>query len=88
MNRFAQWGNALYTGHKSYPFVQRWKTWFAAAAILLLVAGGLTLMRGGFNLGIEFRGGSEFVVSSVQNTDVAAGEQAVRDVLSPVSACI
>lgn len=82
MNRFAQWGNALYTGHKSYPFVQRWKAWFAAAAILLLLAGGLTLMRGGFNLGIEFRGGSEFVVSSVENTDVAAGENAVKDVVA------
>lgn len=82
MNRFAQWGNALYTGHTSYPFVQRWKTWFVAAAVLLLVVGGLTLMRGGFNLGIEFRGGSEFVVSSVQDTDVAAGEDAVRQVVS------
>ncbi|MDO5633612.1 MAG: protein translocase subunit SecF [Micrococcus sp.] len=80
MKRFAQWGNALYTGRTSYPFVQRWKLWFAIAAGLLVIFGALTFARGGFNLGIEFRGGSEFTVSAVQNTDVAAGEQAVADV--------
>ena len=60
MSRLATWGNELYTGKTSYPFVQKWKTWFATAIILLLVAGGITALRGGFNLGIEFRGGSEF----------------------------
>ncbi|MDY6055486.1 protein translocase subunit SecF [Micrococcus sp.] len=82
MNRFADWGNALYSGEKSYPFVSRWRTWFALAAVLLVLAGGLTALRGGFNLGIEFRGGSEFTVSDVAETDVAAGERAVADVVS------
>ncbi len=88
MRRFAQWGNALYTGAKSYPFVPKWRTWFAVAAALLLLAGGLTALRGGFNLGIEFRGGSEFTVSDTQNTDVAAGEQAVADVMPEAQATV
>lgn len=77
MTSLAQWGNELYTGKRSYPFIQKWKLWFAIAAILLVISGGLTAMRGGFNLGIEFRGGSEFTVSGVQNTDIAIGENAM-----------
>ncbi|WBL18179.1 protein translocase subunit SecF [Citricoccus sp. NR2] len=81
MSRLATWGNELYTGKKSYPFVHRWKLWFVIAAILLVISGGLTLARGGFNMGIEFRGGSEFTVSGVSDTDPAAGESAVTDVV-------
>lgn len=81
MSRLADWGNELYTGKKSYPFVHGWKRWFAIAGLLLVVAGGLTLARGGFNLGIEFTGGSEFTVSGTDNTDPALGETAVTDVV-------
>ena len=81
MSRLATWGNELYTGKTSYPFVQKWKTWFATAAILLLVAGGITALRGGFNLGIEFRGGSEFTVSDIENSDPLIGESAVTEVI-------
>ena len=45
MNRFADWGNALYSGRISYPFIQRWRRWFALAALLLVLAGGLTALR-------------------------------------------
>ena len=86
MSRLATWGNELYAGKKSYPFVQKWKTWFVVALILLVVAGGITALRGGFNLGIEFRGGSEFTVSAVDNTDPSIGEQAVTEVLPEVEA--
>ena len=37
MSRLATWGNELYAGKKSYPFVQRWKTWFIVALVLLLL---------------------------------------------------
>ncbi|HJF15642.1 MAG TPA: protein translocase subunit SecF [Enteractinococcus helveticum] len=86
MSRLATWGNELYAGKKSYPFVQKWKTWFVVALILLIVAGGITALRGGFNLGIEFRGGSEFTVSAVENTDPSIGEEAVSEVLPDVEA--
>ncbi|MGO1886049.1 MAG: protein translocase subunit SecF [Citricoccus sp.] len=88
MSALAQWGNRLYTGKTSYPFVRRWKLWFSLAAILLVIAGGLTLARGGFNLGIDFRGGSEFTVSAVENTDVAPGEQAVADAVTGTEATV
>lgn len=88
MSALAQWGNRLYTGKTSYPFVAKWKLWFSLAAILLVIAGGLTLARGGFNLGIDFRGGSEFTVSAVQNTDVAPGEQAVTDAVPEAEATV
>jgi len=81
VNRFAAWGNDLYSGRTSYPFVQRWGRWFALAGILLALAAGLTALRGGYNLGIEFKGGSEFTVSSAQSTDVEPGRQAVADVV-------
>lgn len=86
MSRLATWGNELYAGKKSYPFVHKWKTWFLIGLILLFVAGGITALRGGFNLGIEFRGGSEFTVSAVDNTDPQIGEQAVTEVVSDVEA--
>src|SRR4029453_18677501 len=40
------------------------------------------VLKGGFNLGIEFRGGSEFTVSNVKTTDAGLGEKAVHDVVS------
>lgn len=81
MSRLATWGNELYTGKKSYPFVQKWKTWFAIALLALVVAGGITALRGGFNLGIDFRGGSEFTVSGVEDTEPEIGEQAVAEIV-------
>ena len=88
MSALAQWGNRLYTGKTSYPFVGKVKLWSVLALALLVVAGGLTLARGGFNLGIDFRGGSEFTVSNVQATDVAAGEQAVSEAVPGAEATV
>lgn len=82
MSRVADWGNQLYAGKKSYPFISKWKLWFSIAGILLVIVGGLTLLRGGFNLGIDFKGGSEFTVSGVENTDPAPGEAAVTEVVN------
>lgn len=84
MSRLATWGNELYTGKTSYQFVSKWKRWFVIAIILVVAAGGLTALRGGFNLGIEFRGGSEFTVSSISGGDPLVGEQAVLDVTPEV----
>lgn len=77
MNKLAQWGNQLYTGKRSYPFVPKRKLWFSIAAVLLLLSVLVPVVKGGFNLGIDFRGGSEFTVSAVQNTDITIGEEAV-----------
>jgi preprotein translocase subunit SecF len=81
-NFFARFGNELYTGQRSYPFVERKKVWLGAAAVLVLVSIVIPILAGGFNLGIEFRGGSEFRISDTATTDVHLGEQAV-DAVAP-----
>lgn len=76
---FAKAGNQLYTGERSYPFVQRSNLWFVIAAAVVVISIAIPFIRGGFNLGIEFTGGSEFTISQTEETDVSIGEQAVAD---------
>jgi len=49
----------LYTGEISYDFVGHRRLWYIVSAILLSVSLGGLLLRG-LDLGIEFRGGSDF----------------------------
>ncbi|WP_213814684.1 protein translocase subunit SecF [Glaciihabitans sp. dw_435] len=65
MASFAKFGNDLYTGARSYDFVGRRRLWYIIAAIMLAAAIIIPIARGGFVLGIEFRGGSEFNVSKI-----------------------
>jgi preprotein translocase subunit SecF len=81
MSSFAKFGNELYTGKSSYDFVGAKKTWFAVAAVLVALSILIPAVKGGFNLGIEFRGGSEFTVSNVKTTEASVGEKAVHDVV-------
>lgn len=64
---FAQWGNDLHTGRKSYDIVGRRRIWYVVAATLVL-GSALLLLTKGLNPGIEFRGGSQFTVSGVTTT--------------------
>ncbi|MDN5766637.1 MAG: protein translocase subunit SecF [Humibacillus sp.] len=67
MISFAQVGNDLYTGKRSIAFIKRQKTWYALSAVLIALA-LLGIFARGLNFGIEFRGGSEFRVAGVTNT--------------------
>ena len=78
---FADFGNELYSGKRSYPFVAKRKLWFIISAAAVLLSLIIPVVKGGFNLGIDFRGGSEFTVSDTANTDIAVGEKAVTDVV-------
>jgi len=69
VNAMAKFGNDLYTGERSYDFVSKRKIWYIAAAVLVLLSILIPIARGGFVFGIEFRGGSEFHISNVQNLD-------------------
>jgi preprotein translocase subunit SecF len=80
MPNFATFGNELYSGKRSYPFVQKYKLWFIIAAAAVLLSILIPVAKGGFNLGIDFRGGSEFTVSQTQNTDLNLGKNAVTSV--------
>lgn len=74
----ARWGNELYTGRKSYDIVGKRRRFYAASAILVVVCLLLLLVRG-FNLGIEFRGGSEFVVTNAASTSQDLATEAVAE---------
>ncbi|MEO0067485.1 MAG: hypothetical protein RJB63_610, partial [Actinomycetota bacterium] len=67
MSKFSDLGNDLYTGARSFDFVGRRKVWYAVAALMVLLAIVLPILRGGYNFGIEFRGGSEFRVAGVSS---------------------
>ena len=78
MSSFADFGNDLYTGKRSFDIVGRQKTWYAVSLVLLILA-CVGLFGRHLNVGLEFRGGSEFRVSSVTNLDnfEARGKTAV-----------
>lgn len=76
---FAQWGNDLYTGRRSYDLVGRRRVWFTISTAMVLVSLVL-LWKPGLNPGIEFRGGSEFVVSGVADLDQDLAVQTVTAV--------
>jgi len=67
MVNFAQVGNDLYTGKRSIDFIGRQKTWYAVSAVLIVLA-LVGIFARGLNFGIEFRGGSEFRINSVNST--------------------
>lgn len=77
---FAKWGNDLYTGKRSYDIVGHRRWWFGIAIGLVIIC-GIILYKPGLNLGIEFRGGSEFTVSDVAETD----QQVAIDTLQPLA---
>ncbi len=76
---FAQWGNDLYTGRRSYKIVQHRKRWFAVVGLLGVASLAILLLQG-FNLGLDFRGGSEFTVSGVENTSQQPAIDAVHSI--------
>ncbi|HET7762170.1 MAG TPA: protein translocase subunit SecF [Phycicoccus sp.] len=65
---FAQFGNDLYTGKRSIPVVPRRRAFYLGSGVLIVIA-ILGLVIQGLNLSLEFKGGSEFRVSGVSNTD-------------------
>ncbi|MDR2373527.1 MAG: protein translocase subunit SecF [Bifidobacteriaceae bacterium] len=82
---FAQWGNDLYTGRRSYAVVPKIKIWLAVAAAVVAVCGVL-LVKPGLELGLEFVGGTEFRVGGTTSTEQSPALDAVNDVLGPETA--
>jgi preprotein translocase subunit SecF len=72
----------LYTGDIAYNFIGRRKIWYTISAIALVISIAALLIRG-LDLGIEFRGGSDFqvptavtatTVTDFRNAVLATGE--------------
>lgn len=81
MSRLTTFGNALYTGEKSFDFVGNRVRWYVIGASIVVLAIVLAILRGGFTFGIEFRGGSEFRISA----PASLSEQTAIDTVTSVA---
>jgi preprotein translocase subunit SecF len=84
MRSMTQLGNDLYSGKTSFPFVQRRRIWFLIAALLVIGAALVPLVRP-IQFSIEFTGGSQFTVSNPASVDQSLATQAVSSVVSGAS---
>lgn len=81
MSKFADFGNALYSGERSFDFIGKRKVWYSVAALMIVLSFVLPFtVQKGFNFGIEFRGGSEFRVAGVTSTSQQVAIDAVHSV--------
>ena len=80
MSKLRELGNDLYSGRVSIDIVGRRKLWYVIALVLVLIAIVAPVARGGFNFGIEFRGGSEFRIDGVGSTSQQVARDAVQSV--------
>jgi preprotein translocase subunit SecF len=69
----------LYRGEANIGIVPRRKTWFVVAGILVLIAIGSFIFRG-FELGIEFSGGTQFILPASVGTQAEAQSAVTRAV--------
>jgi len=67
MSRLGTVAHRLYSGEVSYDFVGKRRRWYAISGVILLLA-LIGLFGRGLNLGIEFKGGSEFTVPNTTAT--------------------
>jgi preprotein translocase subunit SecF len=80
MSKLRELGNDLYSGRQSFDFVGRRKLWYTIAIVMVVLAVLAPITRGGFNFGIEFRGGSEFRIDGVSDVSQQVARDAVRSV--------
>jgi preprotein translocase subunit SecF len=76
---FARFGNDLYSGRRTIPFIGRRRVWYGVAVVLMLIS-LVALLTRGLNEGIEFRGGSQFQLTKVSDTTESIGSNAVISV--------
>jgi preprotein translocase subunit SecF len=81
MNEF---GNNLYSGKTSFPFVGKRRLWFIIAIILVVGSALVPLVRP-IQFSIEFTGGSQFTVQDPATTDQDTATAAVQSVVPGVA---
>lgn len=77
MAKFSGLGGRLYRGETSIDFIGKRKIWYGISGLLIL-ASAATLFTQGLHLGIEFKGGSSFTVTS-NNASVQTAEGALTE---------
>jgi preprotein translocase subunit SecF len=81
----ATFGNDLYSGRRSIDFIGRRRLWYAIGAGLTLLS-ILFVLIFGLNPGIEFKGGSEFQLSRVQDTSESIGQKVIASAVADAEA--
>jgi preprotein translocase subunit SecF len=69
----------LYRGEANINIIGRRRTWFITAAVLVLIAIGSFTLRG-FDLGIEFSGGTQFILPASLGNEADAQSAVTRAV--------
>jgi preprotein translocase subunit SecF len=77
MAKFSGLGGRLYRGETSVDFIGKRKIWYSISGLLIL-ASAITLFTQGLHLGIEFKGGSSFTITSAK-ASVQIAESALKD---------
>jgi preprotein translocase subunit SecF len=80
MSKLSQLGNDLYSGEKSFDVVGRRKLFYIIGIVVVAISILVPVVKGGFNFGIEFRGGSEFRIEGVANTSQQIARDAVQSI--------
>ncbi len=70
-------GGRLYRGETSIDFVGKRKIWYSFSGLLIL-ASAITLFTQGLHLGIEFKGGSSFTVTT-PNASIDIAKQSLTE---------
>lgn len=77
MSKLSGLGGRLYRGETSVNFIGRRRRWYTVSAVFILVSIGALAVQG-LHLGIEFKGGSSFTVTT-QNPSVTEARAAVDE---------
>jgi preprotein translocase subunit SecF len=80
MSKLKELGNDLYSGTKSFDIVGRRKLFYLIGVLVVIAAILVPVVKGGFNFGIEFRGGSEFRIDGVSNLSQQLARDAVQSI--------
>ena len=88
MSKFKDFGNDLYSAKVSINFVGRRKLWYTIAFVMIALSIIAPIARGGFNFGIEFRGGSEFRIEGVSSNSQELARDAVNSVEPGIEAIV
>jgi len=77
MAKFSGIGGRLYRGETSYDFIGKRRRSYTFSILLILIS-AVTIFTQGLQLGIEFKGGSSFTVTS-NNASIDRAESALED---------
>ena len=80
MSKLKDLGNELYSGSKSFDIVGRRRLFYIIGLVVVIASILVPIVKGGFNFGIEFRGGSEFRIEGVSDLSQTLARDAVQSI--------